>query len=400
MSFRASSQSGRRRSARPASTLPRPTTTKSRKTNPYDPNFELHLIDHGVHPEEFSDEPELTEIVSKLTERRLSLSPSRFSDGDFKAFRQSNRRAKSEAEVLAHVVPTTLGSNQTMYPSARDTTFGNLERITDGSIVPAKPDIYDGAYPAALLPSVRKELFHHIVPSSTQDKPMAPNLFMEVKGPAGDLAVAMRQAQYNGAVGSRAVHTLQNYGNDKPQYDGQAYTFSSTYHGATLTIYAHHTTAPTTDGGRPEYHMTQVKAYALTSDRDTFVQGATALRNVRDLAKCHCDRFIQAANAKAIQRAPTAPRDEATALGALDGEGISGESVDCTGSPFPDTSDGAVHTGNCSQAPGLSASADTATSHISSVTSGFAAGSGKRPRQPLSPNSECNTKAFHTRVNI
>ncbi|KAL2193247.1 hypothetical protein P885DRAFT_64085 [Corynascus similis CBS 632.67] len=47
--------------------------------------------------------------------------------------------------------------------------------------------------------------------------------------------------------------------------------------------------------------MTQIKAFAMTSDQDTFVQVATAFRNARDLAKNHRDRLIEMANAIAGQ---------------------------------------------------------------------------------------------------
>ncbi|KAM3528917.1 hypothetical protein NHJ13051_002191 [Beauveria bassiana] len=36
-----------------------------------------------------------------------------------------------------------------------------------------------------------------------------------------------------GAVGARAMHRLQNYGEDEPVYDGNARTFSSPYHAGT-----------------------------------------------------------------------------------------------------------------------------------------------------------------------
>ncbi|OAA63276.1 hypothetical protein SPI_03439 [Niveomyces insectorum RCEF 264] len=58
---------------------------------------------------------------------------------------------------------------------------------------------------------------------------------------------------------------------------------------------------PIEEEDRPEYHMTQAGVYAITHTRDTFIQGATAFRNARDLAKRHRDSFIQAANAKASQ---------------------------------------------------------------------------------------------------
>jgi hypothetical protein len=187
-----------------------------------------------------------------------------------------------------------------------NTPFRNLEPITDGTLAPANPDLYYGAYPEELDQSIRNKLAGHIIPSTMEDKPMAPNFFLEVKGPNGSLAVATRQARYDGAIGARAVHSLQNYGGEEPQYDNQAHTYSSIYHGGQLQLFAHHVTAPTTKGGRPKYHMTQVRSFSMTDTRETFVQGATAFRNARDLAKRHRDGFIQAANTRAAQAAAAA----------------------------------------------------------------------------------------------
>lgn len=90
-----------------------------------------------------------------------------------------------------------------------------------------------------------------------------------------------------------------NYGEEKPAFDNNAYAFSSTYHSGpgTLQLYTHHPSPPTTPGGQLGCHMTPIKSYALTSDRETFVAGATAFRNLRDKAKENRDRFIGTANA-------------------------------------------------------------------------------------------------------
>ncbi|TPX14895.1 uncharacterized protein E0L32_005004 [Thyridium curvatum] len=119
--------------------------------------------------------------------------------------------------------------------------FGNLEPLTDGTIAPAKPDIYYGACPEELSLPVRDELGHHLIPSTMQDKPLAPNFSLRLKDRMGP----------------------------------------------------------------SEYHMTEVNGYYMTGNREGFAQGATAVRNVRDLAKQHRERFIQAANAKASQRERT-----------------------------------------------------------------------------------------------
>ncbi|KAM3497510.1 hypothetical protein MY10362_009142 [Beauveria mimosiformis] len=125
---------------------------------------------------------------------------------------------------------------------------------------------------------------------------MAPNFFIEAKAPRGGADVAKRQACLDGAIGARAMHSLRTYGEGELSYDGNAHTFSSTYHDGTLKMYAHHVTGPT-----PEYHMTQIDSWGMTGNIDTFRRGATALRNARDLARRQRGTLIQAANARASE---------------------------------------------------------------------------------------------------
>ncbi|KAL7919214.1 hypothetical protein ACQKWADRAFT_329964 [Trichoderma austrokoningii] len=245
------------------------TDTRIELIGPYHRAFEQHLTDHAVHPIWKSQEPDLKDTRAALAVSRPSLSLSK-----------------------------------------------NLEPLTDGTVTPAKPDIYCGSYPEDLNRSIRNELAGHIVPSTVEDKPMAPNFFMEIKGPYGQAAVADLQARYSGAIGSRAIHSLQNYNEEEPiMYDGKPYTFTSTYYNGALKLYAHHVTAPTSPEGRPEYHMTKVNGYAITDSRDTFVKGVTAFRNARDLAKQYRDNFIQAANARASSAKTAAAQADVTEPG-------------------------------------------------------------------------------------
>ncbi|KAJ8122830.1 hypothetical protein ONZ43_g1071 [Nemania bipapillata] len=304
-----SSPSGATKSTDPTS---KSGTTKTKSTTPYNRGFDQHLTDHGVNPIWKSRVSNLEDIRAALAVPRQSLSPSKFSEGAFKDFHGSNIHSKDEDDVRVNVMPTITGTRRTDHPSAMSTTFGNLEPLTDGTLAPAKPDIYYGSYPEELDRLIRDELASHIIPSTMLDKPMAPNFFVEVKGPDGNIAVARRQARYDGAIGSRAMHTLQNYGKDEPEYDGNAYTFTSTYHDGTLKMYAHSTTAPTTPEGRPEYHMMELEIFAMTRSRQNFVEGATAFRNARDLAKTHRDSFIQAANSRASQAREAAVQADIT----------------------------------------------------------------------------------------
>jgi hypothetical protein len=238
----------------------------------------------------------LEEINERLANPRSSLSPSKFSETAFKAFRTSDFRAKDEDDVMIDVVPVISGLHQKNHFSARKTKFGNLEPLTDGTIAPANPDLFYGARPEQLDRRIRDKLSGYIIPSTMEDKPMAPNFYFEAKGPDGSAAVARRQACYDGAVGARGLQSLQSYGQDESVYDNRAYTITSTYHDGTLKMYTTHITPPAGLGIPPEYHMTQLRSFALTDSIDTFRQGATAFRNGQDLAKEWRDGFISTAN--------------------------------------------------------------------------------------------------------
>ena len=272
------------------------TTSKTKKSTPYDGNFENHLTDHHVRPIYLSQEPNLEEVRKAMAIPRPSLSLSKLSGRAFKTFRETQERAKDEADVQANVIPTIIGPSDNAHPIGRTTLFSNLEPLIDAPLVLAKPDIYYGSYPEELSRTVRNELGHRLIPGSIQDKPLAPNFFLEVKGPMGKLTVAKRQARYYGAIGARAIHSLQNYRENKPLYNGKPYAFSSIYCGSSLQLYAHHVTAPETEGGLLGYHMTMIDGWEMTGNIDSFRRGATAFRNLRDLAKRYRDGFIQAAN--------------------------------------------------------------------------------------------------------
>ncbi|KAL7895309.1 hypothetical protein HDV63DRAFT_360441 [Trichoderma sp. SZMC 28014] len=287
------------------------TTTTSKSTTPYNRGFEQHLADHAIHPTWRSRKLDLEDTRTALAVPRRSLSPSRLSDSVFETFRLNYEQAKDKDDMKAHEVPVIIGPRQHDHPMALNTLFGNLRPLTDGTLAPANPDIYYGAYPEALDRSIRNDLAGDIIPSIMLDKPIAPNFFMEVKGPTGTSAVLARQARYNGAFGARAMHALQNYGKDEPEYDNSAYAFSSTYHDGQLKLYAHHMTASSTPDGQPEYHMNPVHSSSMADSIDQFRRGATAFRNARDLAKQHRDSFIQSANARASQARTAAAQADA-----------------------------------------------------------------------------------------
>jgi hypothetical protein len=290
------------RGRRPKSTATS-ASSKTRKSSAYDKDFEQHYIDNRIYPEgyEYSDDrqtPEpgdLDELYQRLLQPRSSLSPSRFTPSDFRDFKRTNARVIDEGDVMRHVFPIIAGDSDIL--NKENLQFTRLDSMTGGVTVDPKPDFYDGARLEDIDKSVREELGPYIIPTRHRTAPVAPNFFVEVKGPNGAADVAKRQAMQNGACGARAMHSLQSYSEGRAVYDGKAYTITNIYHAGTgtLQVCTSHTTQ-VGDGISPQYHHTQVRGFALTGADDSFVEGATAFRNSRKWAQEKRDALIAAAN--------------------------------------------------------------------------------------------------------
>ena len=281
------------------------TTSKTKKTSPYDPNFEQNLVDNSIYPDDY-DFPDgrnpprpnnEDEILDRLGQPRPSLSPSQFPEKDFRSFKQKNSRALNEDAVMADVFPVIQGNAR--IPSAKNLIFGNFEPLTYGNFVNAKPDFYDGTRPAQIDLRIREELGSYITPATQGQAPALPNFFTEAKGPNGSAAVAKRQACFDGALGARGIHELRSFEADPTiAYDNNAFTITSTYHDGQLKIYTVHPTQSTDPENSPEYHMTQLRSFAMTDAAQRFREGACAFRNARDWANTQRDELIAAANAR------------------------------------------------------------------------------------------------------
>lgn len=126
-----SSQSRATKSTDPT-TFTKSGTTKSRNSiSAYNRGFEQHLTDYGIHTTWKSKKPELEEVNTALGIPRSSLSSSRFSDGAFETFQETNAQAKDEDDVLADIIPIISGIREANYSSTRNTVFGHLDPLTD-----------------------------------------------------------------------------------------------------------------------------------------------------------------------------------------------------------------------------------------------------------------------------
>ncbi|KAF2872951.1 hypothetical protein BDV95DRAFT_627773 [Massariosphaeria phaeospora] len=298
-SSQSNSQSRQRGSAATSSTRPTTNTLNSKSTGVYDRVFQQKLIDNAVYPDayEYPDgsipaEPSNLEDLNRiLAQPRPSLSPSRFSDEEFRRFRRADAHAAKEKQVSESAISIIEGKIADLKCRSGGIPFTNLDDLVnsdplaDRTLKPGNPDIYYGARPEQLSREVRDELSGRIVPSTQHDLPMAPNFFL---------------ACYDGALGARGMHSLRSYRQDEPVYDNNAYAMTSIYHGGTLKMYTSHVAPPrSSSGSNPEYHMSQINTWGMTGNANTFRQGARAYRNLRDWAKEQRDEAITRANERA-----------------------------------------------------------------------------------------------------
>lgn len=155
------------------------TNKTKRSATAYGHGFEQTLIDSGVYLDNRTQKPmNIEEIKERLAQPRHPhpLSPSEFSERSFDEFQRSACNAKDEEDIRIDVIPVIHGK-QGKHFYARTINFGNLDPLMAGSPVAACPDLYYGARPDQLDRNVRDKLNKHIIPTTMDDKPMAPNFF-------------------------------------------------------------------------------------------------------------------------------------------------------------------------------------------------------------------------------
>lgn len=283
--------------------------TQSRKVSAYNQNFENHLIKHGIYPPKYHPDghwetpvpKNLDEIRERLLKRRPSLSLSSFTNSAFLDFEAEDSQVVSESMVMSTVLPAIRGPSSrgsTFIPYAENILFNKLRCLTDGSIMHAKPDGYDGVYGYTVEEDVLEVLRKFIHPNTGSYRiPVLPSFFVEAKAPKGDAQILLRQGLYDGAMGARGIQALQSYIEGGSVYDGNTYTIVATYHYGILKMYVVHCVSSAED--KVEYYMRELGIWSMSNNMDDFRKGATAFRNARDWAREQRDKLVAQANSKA-----------------------------------------------------------------------------------------------------
>ena len=308
-----SSTRKRRKSTKDTTLTSQSKSKQSGKSSTYDPNFGQLCLDYYIYPIDY-EHPDTKEFVKpiNLDDVRQVLKTTNTSDSqpvvteDFREFKRRTYGA-DERIVMVNAIRSLLGISDIR--SGCDNRFSNLASITGDTTVNPQPDFFDGADTSSIDKTVRDALYNIIVPNQNFRVPVVPNFFLEVKGQNGTLNTLENQTVLNGAYGAHIMHKLQNYLLKRPSYDEKAHAFSSTLIGGYLDLFAHHLTGDGGSRNQPRYHTTLLASYPLNLEA-SFIDGVTALRNLRAKAKEDRDLFIAQANQRDRERALGPEEDE------------------------------------------------------------------------------------------
>ncbi|KAL4877608.1 hypothetical protein BJY04DRAFT_221980 [Aspergillus karnatakaensis] len=300
-----------------------PTTSASQSavdtesnTSCYDQHLEEHMENHGVYMPHYFYRRDIKPpkpanykvIKARLKKPRPSLAewsclPEESQEKDLGKFLRLNASSRTKQLAAQNILPILESENKSPFQTSGNLPFTNLAPLTDGSLPPARPTLYAGAPPAQLHPSIQQQLADQITPTAPGAHPILPNFFLEIKDYEAYLIKGLRQACYNGALGARAMHSLQQFGTTSTpaSYDNNAYTMTATYQDGMLALYTTHPAKlscyqdnPTRD---QDYVMTPLGTWSVAgSSPETYLESITAYRNARDLAKEQRDEIIRAAN--------------------------------------------------------------------------------------------------------
>jgi len=219
----------------------------------------------------------------------------------FLEFNRRFQRADDENRIMADVYPLIEGDlkQDAWHHSRQDklcTTWAPFTEIY--RIAQLKPDVFDGIRPSDYV-QLGNKLSRYVLPATTVS-PKLPNFFGEFKGRDGTFRCVELQAMYDGAMGARAMHKVQNYGKDIADevYDNNAYTVTFTFFGATLTAHLHFIRKPERPQDYPHYVMTLLDSWTIRTREAHFTDGVTAFRNARDMAHEFREQFAEEASRK------------------------------------------------------------------------------------------------------
>lgn len=275
-------------------------TTPSRQISAYDKHFERYVEDHGVVFNPKTTPAIVDHLQSIVRTRRASLTPDTFPDSRCSQILNTMSSLPSQCELFSDAFPHLTG-NHLPIPHAQNRRLNNLAAMMgdeDEVIAIPQPDYFDGHAPSPENHRLRKELHDYVVPLERSNVPMLPNLFLEIKGGAGDLNVARLQAVQDGLFGARGMKQVRCLAlrDDATDNEKMGCAVVITYSALVLSAYVVYTMPSTSAEREEDYHVKTFASWLLHLSTDTVRDVTQALRNLRDWAAQQREIVIREAN--------------------------------------------------------------------------------------------------------
>ncbi|KAJ4286491.1 hypothetical protein N0V90_013191 [Kalmusia sp. IMI 367209] len=281
------------------------TTTSKKTSSPYDRNFMQTLIDNGVCPPDYeypgniqpAQAVDYEQVKEHLLKERNDKDLTKLNKSDVKAMSKSLNRT-SEGTVSDWIFPKLEGTLVSAREREGRLPFVKLKPLfRNVRLAIPVPDVFYGAVPEQIRLPIREQLSKSIQPTADTDNPILPNCFLAVKGKDGAVAVAERQAYYDGVIGARTIHDLEEYAAGKSIFDKKIKSISMTLINGTLTMYGTHVLGPSLrEHPEVRYVVTKINRFVLDNDVFELHRAITAYRNALEWAEEIRDDAIQKAH--------------------------------------------------------------------------------------------------------
>lgn len=159
------------------------------------------------------------------------------------------------------------------------------ESVETPALAKGTPNCCYGALFERLDKRIQMELGSQIMLAKQPCDPIAPNFFLELKGPSGYEELAQRQALYYGALGDRGQIALRSCGRDKLVLDDLAHTISCTLRNGFLSFFSIHAARSRTLERQVDYFINAIDAFILHMDYRRFKKAVSAYQSCRNMLK-------------------------------------------------------------------------------------------------------------------
>ena len=234
------------------------------------------------------------EIIYAMKKEPSPLLASSLSTQSFERFKELNATSSNNA-AEKFIIPFLTGHRR---QSCCMSPFNRciFRPALDGYIYLPTLDLDSGSKHELVNQAILKEYRPLLSPRRFQDLFIAPNLILEVASPRESMRTLMRGACYHGSLAAEFIIKLRMLSMSDSLGDGNAYSFTSTFHNGTLKIFTTCIIGSRDRSSPGGFHTTLLGTWAMTDSIRGYQEAVICLRNISAFANAKRALFIESAN--------------------------------------------------------------------------------------------------------